>query len=418
MENKKDIFVNDALVFQIKEKKKWATELVNANNKIIPLLEELIENDLKELADYKYALDASSIIAITDQKGIIKEANSNFCKISKYSKEELIGQDHRKISSGFHSKEFIRDLWSTIANGKVWKGELKNKAKDGTYYWVDTTIVPFLNKQGKPYQYLAIRADITERKKIEETLKERSAQLEIAHKNFLTFTFISSHDLQEPLCKIQILAGKIFEKENQNFSASSKNYFRLLQHSADRMRQLIKGLRDCSEISPTDRKFITTDLNTIVEEVKTELKHTILEKRAVIEFNDLCQVRIIAFQFRQVIYHILYNALKYSRLDTPPHIIIKSRVVEGSELNDNKLCSESKYCHISISDNGIGFESKYKERIFQMFQRLHHREVYEGTGMGLAIVKMLVENHNGIITAKSKLNKGATFDIYIPVSQQ
>lgn len=132
--------------------------------------EENLKESLKETADYKYALDESSIVAITDQKGIIKHVNDNFCKISKYAAHELIGQDHRIINSGYHSKEFIKQLWVTIANGKIWKGELKNKAKDGTIYWVDTTIVPFLDDKGKPYQYVAIRADITERKKVEDEL--------------------------------------------------------------------------------------------------------------------------------------------------------------------------------------------------------------------------------------------------------
>jgi PAS domain S-box-containing protein len=129
---------------------------------------EIEQRKTAEISDYKYALDESSIVAITDQKGIIKHANDNFCRISKYSREELIGQDHRIINSGHHSKEFMHNLWVTIGRGKIWKGELKNRAKDGSTYWVDTTIVPFLSREGKPTQYIAIRADITERKAAEK----------------------------------------------------------------------------------------------------------------------------------------------------------------------------------------------------------------------------------------------------------
>jgi len=134
--------------------------------------DELLQQTIQKLFAYEYALDESAIVAITDQKGVIKHVNDNFCKISKYNKEELIGQDHRMINSSHHDKAFIRDMWVTIARGKIWKGEFKNKAKDGSYYWVDTTIVPFLNESGKPYQYLSIRMDITEHKKIISDLKE------------------------------------------------------------------------------------------------------------------------------------------------------------------------------------------------------------------------------------------------------
>jgi two-component system CheB/CheR fusion protein len=131
----------------------------------------------------------------------------------------------------------------------------------------------------------------------------------------------------------------------------------------------------------------------------------------------MCEMNLIPFQFRQLMHNLLRNALKFSSPKRPPRILIKSRIVKGNELNNAKLVDAKSYCHISVSDNGIGFEPEYKDRIFEVFQKLHSREEYEGTGIGLAIVKKIVENHNGIVTATSQLDQGTTFDIYIPVTK-
>ncbi|HMI65696.1 MAG TPA: ATP-binding protein, partial [Cyclobacteriaceae bacterium] len=262
----------------------------------------------------------------------------------------------------------------------------------------------------------AVEGRTKELEHVNKTLEEKNRELEIMNKELEAFTYVSSHDLQEPLRKIQAFASRILDTENQHLSEKGKDYFNRMQTAAGRMQKLIEDLLAFSRLNIAERKFENTDLNTILEEVKAEFKEIIDEKQATIEATELCKVNLIAFQFRQLLYNLLSNALKFSKPERPPHIIIKSIMVKGSKLKEKNLIPENTYCHIMVADNGIGFDPQYKDRIFEVFQRLHGKQEYAGTGIGLAIVKKVVENHNGIITVTSKLNKGTTFHIYLPVS--
>src|ERR687887_1634764 len=156
------------------------------------------DDSVRLLEEIRYALDQAASVAITDQRGAITYVNDKFCEISKYSRDELLGQDHRIINSGYHPKEFIRGLWRTIAQGNVWRGELRNRAKDGSIYWVDTTIVPLLNADGKPRQYLAIRSDITQRKAMEQQLADQAALTQLGQ-----LAAVVAHEVRNPLAGVK-----------------------------------------------------------------------------------------------------------------------------------------------------------------------------------------------------------------------
>lgn len=248
-----------------------------------------------------------------------------------------------------------------------------------------------------------------------EEKEKTAAELIITNKELLAFSYITSHDLQEPLRKIQTFASQLIDNEHENLSEKGKHTLGRMELAAQRMRHLINDLLSLSRVSTGELKFEHADLNILVEEVKAELKDVIQNKNAIIEAVELCSATIIKLQFRQLLVNLISNAIKFSKPGVPPHILISSSISKGSELNHPKLLSDKNYCLISVEDNGIGFEPRFSERIFEVFQKLYNKEVYPGTGMGLAVVKKIAENHKGIITATSELNKGTTIYIYIPV---
>lgn len=365
--------------------------------------EEVYQQTMQELLAYKYALDESAIVAITDQRGVIKHVNDNFCRISKYAADELIGQDHRIINSSFHEKYFIRELWRTIASGTIWRGELKNKAKDGTHYWVDTTIVPFLDEKGKPYQYVAIRSDITERKQSEmqlhtlnDNLQKHTKELAMSNAELEQFAYVASHDLQEPLRMVTSFLTLLENKYKEVLDNKGIQYIHFAVDGAKRMRQIILDLLEFSRVGRTEEKTEEVDMNALLSETLNLLSRQIEERQAQIVQQQLPVLTTFKAPLRQVLQNLIGNALKYQHTHTKPVITISSE-------------DAGHYWLITVRDNGIGIEQEYFDKIFVIFQRLHNKEEYSGTGMGLAVTKKIVENMGGKIWVESTLGTGSTF---------
>ncbi|MEO6731056.1 MAG: chemotaxis protein CheB [Ferruginibacter sp.] len=245
-------------------------------------------------------------------------------------------------------------------------------------------------------------------------LKEKNNELLKMNKELEAFTYVSSHDLQEPLRKIKTFISLLVKNENEQLSVDGKDYLKRISKASLRMKTLIEDLLSYSRINTKEHTFESTDLNLITDEVLIDFSEKIDEKNAIIKVEALCKLSINPSQFRQLMQNLIGNALKFSRPGVQPQITIKSKIDKGSNFKNEKLIPGKEYCHLTITDNGIGFDPKYKDRIFEVFQRLYGKDEYEGTGIGLAIVKKIVDNHGGYITASGVPNEGATFDIYIP----
>jgi two-component system CheB/CheR fusion protein len=246
-------------------------------------------------------------------------------------------------------------------------------------------------------------------------LNEKNDELEAANKGLTSFTYISSHDLQEPLRKIQNFIGLIQGDKNKNLTKDSVLYLQRTADTATRMRSLIDALLAYTRTTKGEKHFEKKDLTILLQEVRHNLQEEIGEKKAVILADNLGELNVIPFQISQLFDILICNSLKFSKRGVAPRIVIKRKTVPGSAVKKLKLSSKETYCHIRYTDNGIGFAPQYNERIFEVFQRLHAHEDYKGKGIGLAICRRVVENHLGMITAIGKENKGVTFDIYIPV---
>jgi PAS domain S-box-containing protein len=362
-----------------------------------------LEQSLRELADIKFALDQSSILAITDQQGVILYANDQFCRISKYSKEELIGQDHRIINSGYHSKEFIRELWTTIASGHVWKGEFRNRAKDGTLYWVDTTIVPFLNEEGKPYQYVAIRNDITEKKQMESELM-RTAQLSLLGELAASL----AHEIKNPLAGIQGTVDILIRRRQ----AGDPERIALegIRGEVVRIDTTVRALLDRAR--PRAIHLALTSLTEVVRHAVTLGRgHAVSlagpARRIDVEFNlpsDPMMLHLDAPQIEDAVLNLIINAIE--AIDGEGHVNVRLSLSSNTDSPD-----APGEAIVEVEDTGRGISVENLARIFAPF----YTTTKNGTGLGLPAVRRIARAHGGRVDVTSTPDLGSTFRLHLPL---
>jgi PAS domain S-box-containing protein len=375
--------------------------------------EAQLKASFKEIGDLKSALDEHAIVAVTDARGIITYVNDKFCTLSKYAREDLLGQDHRILSSGYHSKEFMGGLWKTITQGRVWHGEIKNKAKDGSFYWVDATIVPFLNDQGQPRQYVAIRTDITEHKAAEEKIRqlnseleqrvvERTAQLQAANHELETFSYSVSHDLRAPLRHVLGFMDLLQKEAGTSLSEKSLGHMAMISQATKRMGKLIDDLLAFSRVGRSDVKRSEVNLDQLVKETLDDFRGDTKGRSIDWNIHPLPAVQADRALLRQALVNLVSNAVKFTGARAEAKIEIGCAPAGDGETV------------VFIRDNGAGFDPRYAAKLFGVFQRLHTQEQFEGTGIGLANVQRIIQRHGGRTWAEGVVDSGATFYFSIP----
>ncbi|MBP3041212.1 PAS domain S-box protein [Bacillaceae bacterium Marseille-Q3522] len=353
----------------------------------------LSESDMYA-TDIMDALNAASIVAITDACGNITYVNDKFIKISQYQEHELIGRNHNIVNSGYHTNAFFKELWRTIGNGQIWNGEIRNKRKDGSYYWVDTTIVPFINKKGKPYQYLSIRNDITERKRTEEMIHRQDKLAAVGQ-----LAAGVAHEIRNPMTSIKGYAEYLLLDEN---SKDKKELLTIIVEEIERVNGIVEDFMLLAK--PNQLKIEEKNIIAIMDDVISLLDYDARKRNVHISFphkQDGMKLKCDENRLKQVFLNIIKNGIE--------------AMPDGGDLT--VTCERDKTkIHITIHDTGEGIAEENLKKIGEPF----YTTKKDGTGLGLMISFQIIENHHGKVYIESEVKKGTTFhiifdDLYPPV---
>jgi PAS domain S-box-containing protein len=378
------------------------------------------------------------VIWTINEKGDCNFLNSKWQQLTGKTIEEGLNRSFLNFIHADDRDNVIASWRSCFSEGKPFEGKFRFLSASGKYIITYANSTPVYGIKQEITGYIGILQDITAEEQIkhslekivldrtedlrkrnadlryaEKVLKEKNEELEKINNQLSSFAQVASHDLQEPLRKIKMNLDRFFTFEGDKFSEKGKDLYQRITYSTSQMRNLIQDLLTYAQSNDYEGKLEEVDLNLVLKEVLDELEARITEKKAIIKVEELPAMHVVRFQFHQLFLNLLTNALKFTKPGIDPYITITCDLVNGLPMGINKVAEA--YYHFGISDNGIGFDPKHSEKIFDMFSRLHERASYEGTGLGLSICKKIVENHKGVIVAEGKHNEGAIFHIYLPV---
>jgi PAS domain S-box-containing protein len=390
---------------------KVQTKKLEDSNKALVENMNLIKKQQEDLSNFKEALDKSANVLITDTEGSIIYVNDDFCKASKFTREELLGQNPRIVNSYYHDKEFFKDMWNTLTQGKTWKGDIKNRAKDGTFYWSKATISPLLGDDGKPEQFIAILTDITNQKILEEKLSEALKEVKESELKKEEFSSMMTHELNTPLVPIKGYCEMLKDMETfGDLNDDQVDFINKIESNATLLERLISDLLDVQKLDMKKMSFLITEfsLDEFMNELRENNMH--LMKNKDIKFDVVYPEKIILKTDKQRLRQVLDNLIRNS--------------VDFVPSKDGKITVEAKIKEtniiFSVKDNGPGIPKEKQSSIFKKFYQIDtsHTRKHGGTGLGLVICKGITEGLKGKIWLESEFGKGTSFFICLPAPEK